>query len=271
MTSENSPPTDCAQMELFDQTSELMCSAVDSRARTSAPQAKVLASLAPDPGSGRNMPVSLASYDHDTSSWRTCEPFSAEGWAEFSGTWPQCGMMRNGELYPLPPWAPLTSGSGCGLSDIRERMWPTPTLTGNHNRKGASATSGDGLATAVALWPTPTSRDWKDGSAKSCANVPVNGLLGRAVHMWPTPRASRQASSSTACTARRVQEGRANLGEMVTTMQGGGLLNPTWVEWLLGYPAEWTALEPSETASFLKSRRSSAAQSSKRKRIAASD
>lgn len=28
-------------------------------------------------------------------------------------------------------------------------LWPTPTVCGNHNRKGASATSGDGLATAV--------------------------------------------------------------------------------------------------------------------------
>jgi hypothetical protein len=28
------------------------------------------------------------------------------------------------------------------------------------------------------IWPTPTGRDWKDGSAKACANIPVNGLLG---------------------------------------------------------------------------------------------
>ena len=32
------------------------------------------------------------------------------------------------------------------------------------------------------MWPTPTSRDWKDGSAKACANVPKNGQLGRQVH-----------------------------------------------------------------------------------------
>jgi len=30
------------------------------------------------------------------------------------------------------------------------------------------------------IWPTPTGRDWKDGSAKACANIPVNGLLGPA-------------------------------------------------------------------------------------------
>lgn len=40
------------------------------------------------------------------------------------------------------------------------------------------------------MWPTPTGRDYKDGTAKSCENVPVNGLLGRAVHLWRTPDAS---------------------------------------------------------------------------------
>lgn len=39
-------------------------------------------------------------------------------------------------------------------------------------------------------WPTPTTRDYKDG--KFCPNVPINALLGRAVWLagWPTPKAS---------------------------------------------------------------------------------
>ncbi|MFN8992911.1 MAG: hypothetical protein ACK5X3_04500 [Pseudomonadota bacterium] len=39
-------------------------------------------------------------------------------------------------------------------------------------------------------WPTPTTRDWKDGSENP--NVPANALLGRAVWVagWPTTRAS---------------------------------------------------------------------------------
>ena len=38
-------------------------------------------------------------------------------------------------------------------------------------------------------WATPTVRDHKDGTAKSCANIPVNALLGREVHLsgWRTP------------------------------------------------------------------------------------
>jgi hypothetical protein len=50
------------------------------------------------------------------------------------------------------------------------------------------------------------------------------------------------------------------------TPLGNGGLNPTWVEWLMGFPLEWTVLEPSETPSSRKSRKSSAAPSSKRKR-----
>ena len=33
----------------------------------------------------------------------------------------------------------------------------------------------------------------------------------------------------------------------------GGQLNPTWVEWLMGFPIGWTDLEPSETPSSPKS------------------
>lgn len=41
------------------------------------------------------------------------------------------------------------------------KMWPTPSICGNYNRKGASATSGDGLDTAVRNWPTPAYEEGK--------------------------------------------------------------------------------------------------------------
>lgn len=45
------------------------------------------------------------------------------------------------------------------------------------------------LETAVAMWGTPTARDWKDGGA-DLTNVPENGLLGRMAANWSTPRAT---------------------------------------------------------------------------------
>ena len=45
-------------------------------------------------------------------------------------------------------------------------------------------------------WPTPTTRDWKDG-ANPDVNVPLNGLLGRVVWLagWPTPMAGTPAQN----------------------------------------------------------------------------
>ena len=89
----------------------------------------------------------------------------------------------------------------------------------------------------VALWPTPTARDYKDGSAAACRNVPVNGLLGRAVHqnrLLTTPTASDAVGT----------HGGGNSRSLRT--DAGGQLNPTWVEWLMGYPEGWTELKPSE-------------------------
>lgn len=88
------------------------------------------------------------------------------------------------------------------------------------------------LATAVHLLPTPTARDWKDGSAKACANVTTNGLLGRVVHMLPTPTANRWDG---------LQSHGVNVVE--------GSLNPDWVEWLMGYPEGWTDISTASQTS----------------------
>lgn len=44
------------------------------------------------------------------------------------------------------------------------------------------------LEDAVAMWGTPTTRDWKDTG--NMENVPENGLLGRMALNWSTPRAT---------------------------------------------------------------------------------
>lgn len=50
-------------------------------------------------------------------------------------------------------------GSGFGL-------WPTPSVHGNYNRRGLSENSGDGLATAVKLWPTPKRQNANGGPCR---------------------------------------------------------------------------------------------------------
>lgn len=100
------------------------------------------------------------------------------------------------------------SGNELGRAVNQSLRWPTPTVCGNYNRAGLSAKSGDGLATAVQKCATPTARDWRSGKAS------------QATH----DRNSRPLSE-----------------------QIGGSLNPTWVEWLMGWPLGWTDLKPLAT------------------------
>jgi DNA (cytosine-5)-methyltransferase 1 len=147
--------------------------------------------------------------------------------ALFSETWPRSGLVVAGIAYLLPPLVRLTDEIDYGL-------WATPMpsdVDGGRTTKGQHRQNETGLRRQVMAWPTPTSRDWKDGSQKACANVPRNGLLGRAIHEFPTPGGTRPNDAD------QVSGRLAN--------EIGGALNPTWVEWLMGFPLGWTALEAS--------------------------
>lgn len=155
---------------------ESTSSAVAVPAKTSPSPAKAMASQVLAAVSGSSTCDSFASFDPATSSLKTCQLSLLEDWASSSVDLPKRGMMRSGSLYELPMSGPLTSESGSS-------SWPTATVKGNHDRKGLSPASRDGLATAAGMWGTPTARDWKDGACAD-ANVPTNGLLGRQAPRW---------------------------------------------------------------------------------------
>ena len=99
------------------------------------------------------------------------------------------------------------------------------------------------LEEAVAKWPTPTGRDHKDGTAQSCQNVPVNGLLGRKVHTLPTPKGTDWKGSGISQKAIDREAAHFNLWGVVTKLNQsgggtggdvapeliGGSLSPDWV------------------------------------------
>ena len=209
--------------------------------KTSRPQAKAPGSTASAADSGRKWPASLARYDRDSALWKTRQCLLLGGLEEFSETWPRWGTTRDGELYrqPTPSGllairAYITSAKEYGLS----LQAPTPTVFGNYNRKGASDSSGDGLATWIKL-PTPTVRD----RTKDAPNRKGGASLGVTVRQLATPTA-RDWKSGKASQATMERNSRP-LSEQV-----GGQLNPTWVEWLQGFPIEWTVLDVSEMPKF---------------------
>ena len=83
-------------------------------------------------------------------------------------------------------WGGVNSLSGMAATG----MWPTPTVHGNHNRKGLSKNSGDGLSTAVKMWPTPTRSDGMGGPGSSGRDggpnlrTAVKGQLNPAWECW---------------------------------------------------------------------------------------
>ena len=156
------------------------------RAKTSAAPEKEPASTGTEADSGAIWQGSFAKYDRATSSWKTRQCSLLGGSTEISGTRPKWGSMRDGELLAPTTLEPPTNGKGCGLwptptcggggqtlpegttptgktpegrkqtvcleryvQMVEKKIWPTPTVCGNYNRKGSSATSGDGLETAV--------------------------------------------------------------------------------------------------------------------------
>jgi hypothetical protein len=103
----------------------------------------------------------------------------------------------------------LSRGHGIDLP-AHVQIFPTPTIHGNYNRKGASAGSGDGLETFVKLYPTPTCNDAKNNNPPSQRTE-----SGRHSDQLPVPAWENVVA--------------------------GGSLNPSWVEWLMGFPIGWTA------------------------------
>lgn len=101
-------------------------------------------------------------------------------------------------------------------------MWPTPTVCGNYNRKGASATSGDGLVTAVTQRTYPTATAYK-GWSPNHNRADTNDRLDYTIE--------REAYSP---------------GQQTLPMR----LNPAWVEWLMGWPIGHTDLKPLEMGKY---------------------
>ena len=209
--------------------------AVDSLANPSASPGR--SSRRPTSGgSGQPSRASFASYDPATSLWRTFQGSLFEEWETYSETWPASGMTRNGTAYQRPTSAPRISASGSGLLPTPSAVSYGTNQGGGMGRVGPVRPSLDTMARHN-LWPTPK------GSAANYGRPRENdwGDLQAAVLQWPTPRASDGAGASShgrtwSTTDRNLHTVMRELGET----ENGGQLNPTWVEWLMGYPEGWT-------------------------------
>jgi DNA (cytosine-5)-methyltransferase 1 len=147
----------------------------------------------------------LANYDLTTQSWKMSAGICPLGEQPSLPILPPSGMTRNGALFQQPAWVPLTG------------------------------------ETASSLWPTPTA----SGDTSNINGKFKNPTLGDAVRMWPTPLAQGAGGSGHYNKVEKLySEGLVTYEEKMALQAGrGGKLNPTWVEWLMGFPTGWTDLE----------------------------
>lgn len=190
-----------------------------SRVRIFRSLVKALGWLVSEAAYGMNTLESLANYDHDTQSWKTLEPSLFEDSMQFSGRLPKSGTMRNGKIYAPQTWERRTEGNESGL-------WRTP--------QAANATQG------------PKSPE----KFMRCLETNESMItLTDQVRMWPTPTVNDSINS----TLPPSQITRDNLPGALLRNGQCGQLNPTWVEWLMGYPLGWTASNALEIRLSLKS------------------
>ena len=122
-------------------------------------------------------------------------------------SWKPAATPAKRLLFRLVPSTPRTDGTG-------SVFWPTPTMRDYKGANSLRHLMQEGnhhraqLANAVVLYSTPQARDYRTGQRER----------------WENPKKTK------------------NLNDQI-----GGQLNPTWVEWLMGYPVGWTDLNASET------------------------
>jgi len=179
----------------------------------------------PDQECGHTWQGSLAKYDPSTHLWKTAQCSLFVDLEQSLEIFPKSGMTVNGLLWELPMLEQTIRGTESGSW---QNKWATPTTMDTLPPKSAQALHKEatqarpGRSKPANLrdqisnmqnWPTPVTRDYKDTGTKES--------MTRALNKRDSPGLALMVGAAT-----------------------GGQLNPTWVEWLMGWPLGWTDLKP---------------------------
>ena len=232
-------------------------------AKTSRLQEKVSESMGKEVGCGEKWRGSFTKYDPDSSMWRTHQCSLLGDLEPFSETWPQWGLMRNGECWEQTTLAQTIRGIESGSG---QNKWATPTTMDKLPPKSAQALFKEATearpnrskpanlrdqVSNMQNWPTPNAWDGKRGprseenlrTKKHQINLITAVKQAEREKLLPTPNARDWKDGKTA--GNRKSPGLGVVAHQLDT-QVGGQLNPTWVEWLMGWPLGWSELKPLE-------------------------
>jgi hypothetical protein len=223
--------------------------------------------MASEADSGGKCSGSLARLDRASSSWKTPQLSLFAEVSESLPIWPRWATWDETECWELSmpvltisasesgSWPTVRSSDGerGGRGDLIQairgnpnshyKLWQTPVAddaidraAGKWNSRGEPK-----LSAEVKLWPTPKA----SAAGPDFAKMTRSGTgisLQTAVAMWPTPTV--QDSKNNGAPSQMVRNTKPLNAEV------GGALNPTWVEWLMGWPLGWTDCAASATDKF---------------------
>ena len=206
---------------------------------------------------------SLAKYSPEESMWKTSPDLQLSLKMEGQATsqkslvnFPRSGMTVGGTLYPRKMLAHRISENGGGSL----QNFPTPrAIYGEHpGMKDPSHLTG-----AAMQWNTPNTMDSLNCKSQKALDYEYNTArpgrtnpnnlrdqvaVQEGLRLWPTPATSQDYKPVRPLAP---SEADGTHGTMLVGAVGdkhpdhiGGQLSSTWVEWLMGIPVGWSALDP---------------------------
>ena len=215
-------------------TGALMSSAAGSPAKTFRLPASERDSMETSLVFGGSSRESFAYFDLEWCWWRTYQasllqstPSDPHPSDAFLGSWPASGSMRNGNVYRRQPLVPRKSGSASSSS-------PTLTASDHYSRPG--------------MRPSRAATGRTTGY--------LSEMIAEMERKKPTPslNAASGDKGPRRCATKAENGGhQVNLIDLTAHLsgRGGGILNPRWCEWYMGFPAGWCEIpsDVSETPS----------------------
>jgi hypothetical protein len=207
-------------------------------------------------------PLGQSTEDNGCSLWPTAHANCSTG-AGTQGRDGGLNLQTAAKLWPTPRkegYDAQGAGHGDLVYEVKNRLWPTPCaqedgkspeahLAMKARMKGGPRHTVTSLTVAAKLWPTPTV---PNGGRRNPEGTSLTGLKpdgGKAqidlrefaIRLWPTPieRDWKSTSHANKDNSRPLSE--------VAGLSGSGSLNPRFVEELMGFPIDHTALKPSGT------------------------
>lgn len=208
----------------------------DSRVSRSASQGSDEASKTSD-GSGPTSSESSGTWVQGSFFSRTCRDSCITDCES-------CGVTFGAWVSQFGQASSRRQKSGRHTGDRGSSSWPTATASsgtaGYSTESGRH--SGTTLTDAIRLYPTPAAQTYGTNQGGAAGRVgPARPSLETWARTYPTPAASNADRGPSG----DVEEGRYRHGRRLQDQAyGHGVLNPRFVEWLMGLPIGWTSFEP---------------------------